>query len=83
MYYIQNKGYVGNCLLFWRPNRDGYTCDLDEAGKYSKEEADDICRTRPKEDIPHLVSLVDDHAVRHITKIPIQYSREWISHSGK
>jgi len=28
--------------LFWKPNRQGYTADIDKAGLYSKEDADDL-----------------------------------------
>lgn len=38
--YIQDsRSYVGNCMLFWGPNRSGYTTDIDEAGVYTLEEA--------------------------------------------
>ena len=67
LYYIQNKGYAGNCLFWWRPDGRGYTCDLNEAWKVTKERAEEICRTRPKEDIPRLVKIVDGVAVRHVT----------------
>lgn len=67
LYYIQNKGFVGNCLLWWREGGSGYTCNLNEAWKVSKEEAGRICRTRPREDIAHPVSLIDSLAVRHAT----------------
>jgi len=30
---------VGNCLLFYRQNGHGYTCDLDEAHEFTKQEA--------------------------------------------
>lgn len=32
-YYIQRhaSGLVGNCMLWWRNNGCGYTCDLSEA----------------------------------------------------
>ena len=30
---------VGNCILWWGPERKGYVCDIDDAGCYSKEEA--------------------------------------------
>lgn len=39
-YYIQDKrGYVGNCILFWRPKGGGYTTHLDDAGIYALAEA--------------------------------------------
>ena len=40
LYVIQClNSYVGNFLLFWGPDRRGYTVDLDKAGKYTLEEA--------------------------------------------
>jgi len=67
LYYIQNKGYVGNCLKWWREGGHGYTCNLDEAWKVSKEKAEEICKSRPKEDIMWKVSFVDQMAERHLT----------------
>ena len=37
----KQKAY-GNCL-FWGEERSGYTADLDSAGRYSVEDAIDIC----------------------------------------
>lgn len=69
LYYIQNNGFVGNCLLWWRKNNAGYTCNIDEALKVSYEEAMRICKTRPKEDIPHPASVVEAAAQRHVTNL--------------
>lgn len=44
-YYIQN-GYVGNAVLWWAKNSEGYTTDIKKAGKYSKQQAMNICVTR-------------------------------------
>lgn len=30
-------------LVFWNPNRAGYTEDLERAGSYNREEVEDIC----------------------------------------
>ena len=45
MYYIQNKerGYVGNCILWWRKKDSGYSTKLSQAKKFSKKEAKEIC----------------------------------------
>lgn len=66
LYYIQNVGFVGNCLRWWQPDGAGYTCNLDEAWQVSKEQAANLCRYRPKEDVPWPVSVVDAHAERHV-----------------
>lgn len=66
LYYIQNTGFCGNCLKWWRENGHGYTLDLNDAWKVTKAEADRICKSRPKEDIPHLASKIDAIAARHV-----------------
>ena len=65
LYYIQNKGFVGNCLIFWRKDGHGYTCNLDKAWKVSLEKAKEICKDRPKEDIPRSAEEIDAKAERH------------------
>lgn len=39
-FYIQNRGYCGNCLQWWRADRHGYTMDLREALKVGRKEAE-------------------------------------------
>lgn len=66
LYYIQNTHHVvGNCALFWRKDGCGYTCNLDEAWKVTKLEAEEVCRSRPKEDFPRDCEKVDRVAQRH------------------
>lgn len=43
--------------LWWRPNRNGYTAEILNAGVYSKTEADSIATIRPPQD--ELVLLAD------------------------
>jgi hypothetical protein len=31
-YILDTRTIVGNCALWWRPNGEGYTCNLDDAG---------------------------------------------------
>ena len=39
-YYLQDtRYYVGNCVLWWRKNAEGYCTDLREAHVFTKEEA--------------------------------------------
>lgn len=57
-YYIQN-GYVGNTMLFWRKNGDGYTTNLDEAGIWDEESAKTICANRNKNNRAWPISYID------------------------
>jgi len=61
-YYVERKasGYVGNCLLWWRHNNCGYTCDLKDAKIF---EADD----------PKLKSIFNDEKYRLWDKEYIDY----------
>lgn len=38
-YILDARQIVGNCALWWCPEGKGYTCNLDEAGLYSEEDA--------------------------------------------
>ena len=66
LYYIQNKGYCGDCLKWWRANRQGYTLNLDDAGKYGESEALSICAVRRGQDVAWLVEDIDAVAARHV-----------------
>ncbi len=40
MFYIQDtRSFVGNCPMWWGPDGRGYVTRLDEAGRYTEEEA--------------------------------------------
>jgi hypothetical protein len=45
-YYILEKTYQSDTILFWKPNRGGYTCNLGEAGVYNEVEAKELSRLR-------------------------------------
>jgi hypothetical protein len=49
-YYILTKAHEAiwpqGVILFWAENHNGYSTFLEKAGKYSEEEARDICRIR-------------------------------------
>ena len=66
VYYIQDtRQVVGNCLMFWREGNNGYTYNLDEAGMYTLEEAEKICRNRASDRMLEK-SYVDSLAERHV-----------------
>jgi hypothetical protein len=67
LYYIQNRGYCGNCMSFWRMYGKGYTCDLDDAWKVPKEKAEEIVRSRPTVDTAWPVEQIDAAAQRHVS----------------
>jgi hypothetical protein len=76
-YYIQHRGFCGDCLLWWRIGRCGYTVDLNQALKVTEEEAANICRSRPNEDFMRLASMVDGASQRHVNSesLPEQWKR--------
>ncbi len=49
LYYIQNKhaGYLGNSIFFWAVGKNGYTAKLEQAHKFTYEEAKSICNGQP------------------------------------
>lgn len=65
LYYIQNNGYCGNSLTFWRIDGKGYTRNLDDAWKLPKTQAEAICRDRPNEDFMWPVEVIDRATERH------------------
>jgi hypothetical protein len=59
MFYIQDtRQFVGNCPVWWAPNGGGYVTRLDEAGRYSEQEAVKKNRTRDT-DIPWPCAEID------------------------
>jgi len=77
MYYLQDarwSGMVGNCPSFWRPDGNGYTTNLDEAGRFTHEEAMAQHRSRST-DLPWLCSEVDK--LRHPTVDVQHMPRSW------
>ena len=58
--------YNGDCVIFWGPNRSGYVTNLDEAGRYTKEEAESIQALRGLEQAVPL-KVAEAAVSRHIT----------------
>lgn len=59
MYYIQDtRQFVGNCPMWWGPDGAGYVTRLDEAGRYTYDQA--IRQNRAREtDVPWKCSEID------------------------
>lgn len=55
-YVIETLEHNGTLALWWKPSRQGYTTNLDEAGVYSLAEAEAIERLRPPQERKHRLS---------------------------
>jgi hypothetical protein len=70
LYYIQNrsKGFLGNSIIWWGKNSRGYTADLNEAGKYTEEEAKKICTGHLVENVAYPCEYIDSNegVQRHV-----------------
>lgn len=80
LYYIQDtRTYVGNGVMWWRPEGKGYTSDLNEAWKVPADKAKTMHRHR-KTDVPWPCEEIDKQSQRHfdmqnlrmITEAPIE-----------
>ena len=57
-YYIRQDGYCGNALYWWPQDSNGYVTDIRKAGKFTKEEAKDICSR--ESDTAYRVEYIDN-----------------------
>ena len=80
LYYIQN-GWVGNAILWWGIDSKGYTTNILEAGKYTKEEAKKIIQ-RPR-DRAWLCSHIDNNEKAKKLVIDYQYLNDRYCLKGK
>lgn len=82
LYYIHSKeqGTCDGHLVWWAPSRAGYTPDLDQAGKYSKEDASEICQGSYDNGASmHPCSEVDRASARGVTNF---YFSEYVGWKG-
>ncbi len=43
-YLIESMEHtIDDTIAWWKPNNSGYTCSVDLAGRYSKDDAEKIC----------------------------------------
>ena len=61
-YILDSRTTVGNCALWWRPNGQGYCCNLDDAGLYTREDAESHRDT----DIAVPRAVAEQLVVRHV-----------------
>jgi hypothetical protein len=66
MFYIQNRGPVGNCVSWWAVGGHGYTCDIRGAWIVDKDTALRIVQDRPEIDTAWPVNFIDSLAVHHV-----------------
>jgi hypothetical protein len=57
LYYVRNEGFLGNALLWWTKGCNGYTCDINDAHKFTREQAEKTCK-RPQ-DSAYLCTYID------------------------
>ena len=68
---LDARQVVGNCALFWRPDGNGYTCDLNEAGLYDK------TQEHRDTDIYVPVDVARQASVTHVRVEPLQRAGYW------
>lgn len=73
LFYIQ-KGYVGNCPLFWAIGDRGYTCKIDNAQQYTKAEILSKYINSSKENRFWPVSYISKHIVKVVDSQNLDYS---------
>lgn len=64
-FFIVMKVSCGNDALFWKPNEAGYTRFLELAGRYSREQAEEICGIRGEEFMVPC-DVAEAHAMRTV-----------------
>lgn len=65
---LELRSCVGNCALFWRHGRAGYTCSIDDAHVFTEEEAFSQHRCRPEVDLPIPIDVARSLIVRHVSR---------------
>ena len=69
LYYIQTQEYIGNAICWWGKNHSGYTANLKNAGRYTKEEAMRIINNRPEQESAWLCSDIDGCTEAHVLTV--------------
>ncbi len=67
-YFIHDRtrGFVGNSMVWWGVNHRGYTCDINNAHVFTREQA--LQRIRDADDLnAYTVDSVRDNTELHVT----------------
>ena len=76
LYYIQS-GFSGNAILWWAENANGYTTDINEAGKFTEKFAKQVINNKDRQDIAWECSYIDSNNIIHRTVINQQTMDEY------
>jgi hypothetical protein len=61
-YVLDARTVVGNCAMWWCPDGKGYTCDITQAGLYTKER----CASMRETDVPVHRDVVARLTIQHV-----------------
>jgi hypothetical protein len=63
LYYLQDtRTIVGNCGSWWRPDGNGYCCNITDAGQYTGHQV----KSKRDTDVPWPVAYVLANTVTHV-----------------
>jgi hypothetical protein len=74
-YLTVNRTWVGNCLLFYRKNGNGYTCNINDAEVFSRAEAEKYARMADGKYQIWDANYIKSKAVLHVDSELIDYSK--------
>jgi hypothetical protein len=73
LFYIRTRGFIGNGIVWWRPNSQGYTSDLKQAGKYPRAFAYNVCKSTHGGNLAYLCQKIDNLEEGLITQLHADY----------
>lgn len=65
-FYIHTGDYVGNCMLFWGLNSEGYTTDISKAQKYSLDDAKQITSNPDRRDRAYSIEYIKKNLTKTV-----------------
>jgi len=72
--YIRTYGFMDSAVYWWAKDKEGYTYDITKAGKYSRKEAEEICKNSYLE-TAYSCTVIDNLKSAHKKIIDFQYLR--------